>query len=64
MLNGGDITLVSFAICFFLAVIALASRELWQGLALQITGQIFVANLRKRSFAKAQRLSMEFLDRG
>ncbi len=45
-----------------LAVVALAACELWQGFMLHIAGQIFLTNLRKDAFAKAQRLSMGFLD--
>lgn len=62
MLNGGHRTLLAYTGGFFLAVIALALCEWAQGLSLQITGQLLVVNLRKRAFAKAQRLSMGFLD--
>ncbi len=62
MLTGGAKLLIWFFAVFMLAVVALAACELWQGLMLQIAGQIFVTNLRKDAFAKAQRLSMGFLD--
>ncbi len=54
--------LLLYAGIFFLVIVALAVCELVQGMALQTTGQILVTNLREQAFAKAQRLSMGFLD--
>ncbi len=62
MLNGGHQSLLLYTCLFFGAVICLALIELAQGMALQLSGQILVSNLRQRAFAKAQRLSMGFLD--
>lgn len=61
-LNGQGDAVLSFAAIFLATVSLLAILELLQGLCLQITGQILVADLRKNAFSKMQRLSMGFLD--
>lgn len=62
MTTKGNHALWLYTSVFLAVVIALAFCELMQGIALQTTGQIFVANLREKAFAKAQKLSMGFLD--
>lgn len=62
MLSGATFSIFTFALAFFLVVILLSISELAQGLCLQITGQLLVANLRQRAFEKVQKLSMGFLD--
>jgi ATP-binding cassette, subfamily B, multidrug efflux pump len=62
MLTGGGITIFQFGIIFISAVFLLAICELIQGICLQTSGQLFVKNLRKKSFLKIQNLSMGFLD--
>lgn len=56
------LSLIEITMAFFVAVIVLALCELLQGYSLQLAGQTLVAHLRERTFAKAQRLSMGFLD--
>lgn len=62
MKNGDEAAILTYALLFFGAAIGLTLVELAQGMALQITGQMLVCDLRKKAFAKAQRLSMGFLD--
>lgn len=54
--------LVHYAILFGVVVTLFAVLELVQGLLLQISGLMFVTDLRQRAFTKIQKLSMGFLD--
>ena len=55
-------SILYFSVFFIIVVILLSLCELLQGFCLQVTGQRLVTNLRKRLFAKIQRLAMGFID--
>lgn len=55
-------SLLFYGLLFFISALCLAIFELIQGFCLQKCGFLLVKNLRARSFAKAQKLSLGFLD--
>lgn len=61
--SNGLLQVLSISSLFLGVVIALAAFELGQAFCLQLSGQRLVRELRQRSFAKVQRLSMGLLDR-